>query len=270
MNERPFPDNSRIRAILERTAGIIPVLRMHTLSRKQADQFLTEESRVRAETVDRLRNILLPYEASLHARLYDIFGRPEDILLQESTSSVQFAIPSRKNGYLTFINFETQKQNVRGKDFRFLKHATFCESPTDTVKIARKHFISLKFSRVFGFEFDNAPGVFTEAVSFNFNRKGRIRYIAVFDPHSILNNTQRHVYFLDNNSFRVKSGSYYHSLSSDLQPKLSEVAYNLCTDGKFRKAEKTSKTNMSIEEEIAAVLARLPFVDYQLPTPSNQ
>lgn len=261
---QPPPDLARIQSIIDRTEDIIPVLRLYTLGWEQAGQFITEESKARAETVDRLRNILLPYEAALHGRLTDIFTHPEDILLHKR-DTVQFAIPSGENGYLTFISIETQRQQVGGKNFRFCKLVTFCKSQIDAVKKLHQEFLFLKFHKSIPLMTNKLPDVYTYAVSLSFDQRGKVSYIATKDPDSWRRDLN--VYFLDRNDFRVKSGFYNTKNRSFL---LDDVAYILCTDGKFRRAKQTFGTNMSLEWEIATVLARLPFEDYKLPTTSKQ
>lgn len=256
---QPPPDPARIQLIINRTKEIIPVLLLNTFGQQQADQFLTDESEARTGTVTRLHDLLLPYEASLHGQLSDILNHAEDILLRKG-NAVQFAIPGEEDGYLTFINVETQKPRIGKNYYLFCKDVTFCVSPTDAVKKLQQEFLSLKFSKNLNRMDYNLPDVYTNVVSFNFNKRGAVSYIATKEATSPLSDLD--VYFLDRNDFTVKRGFHGNKTSSTT---LVDVAYILCVDGKFRRAQKTSGANASsIEEEIAAVLARLPFVDYQL------
>lgn len=243
--------DQRVQNILQRREELLPLL--------HPDRILNT-----TEAEQRIRKLLEPFERSIHAQLTDIVTHPADCLIADKKGKYfQFVISGSQPDECTYVRLDSQDIKADGKRERLVKKALFVESDQSTLIEMQK--VQMKTTEQINIFFGqlnicvysmNMPYKWKYLSCILFDKKGKISDIYHAD-------TKRAVWYrlsgMPEGYSAERNGSVYYMYSRGLR-----YYYFFQQDRGFYRSIDSKGGFVTLEEEIAAALAELPFEDITL------
>lgn len=258
----------RTQRILDRRAELAPFFNPDDiLNPKQVNRFLSQEGNAFVETMQRVYEMLLPFEISMHAMLTDLLTHPEGILLKGQDDRVQTIL--EEGELVTGISIRPRDVKIKGQKQSLCRNVIFCQTPKGNL---RELSAGCMYAWISGASYsdkaltlDFFPRSFNRLLSFEFDKTGRITQFVHQDGRDSAPLW-----------YRLPDGRYLHEPNEPFGFEVQSLQltyrgnlfrhyvfagvhrYTYQADGKFHFGP-SDKQSPIIEEVVARVLAQVPF-----------